>query len=54
MLQDVFEIARYFNASEMCVQVRTDGYDVIIRKKTASLLRGVRDSQNNILKASAL
>ncbi|CAK1585978.1 unnamed protein product [Parnassius mnemosyne] len=46
-------LPRYCSASEMFAQARTDGFHAIIRKKTASLLRRVRDSHNSILKTVA-
>jgi retron-type reverse transcriptase len=46
-------LPRYCSASEMFAQARTDGFHAIIRKKTASLLRRVRDSPNGILRTVA-
>ncbi|KAJ8725106.1 hypothetical protein PYW07_016064 [Mythimna separata] len=46
----LLRLPRYCSASEMFAQARTDGFYAIIRKKTASLLRRVRDSHNSILK----
>ena len=37
----------------MFALARTDGFHAVIRKKTASLLRRIRDSQNSILKTVA-
>ncbi|XP_022830188.1 uncharacterized protein LOC111359005 [Spodoptera litura] len=43
----------YCSASEMFAKARTDGFHAILRKKTASLLRRLRDSQNSILRTVA-
>ncbi|XP_022831017.1 uncharacterized protein LOC111359648 [Spodoptera litura] len=43
----------YCSASEMFAKARTDGFHAILRKKTASLLRRLRDSQNSILSTVA-
>ncbi|XP_013178387.1 PREDICTED: uncharacterized protein LOC106125653 [Papilio xuthus] len=44
-------LPRYCSASGMFADSRTDGFDAIIRKRCASLLRRVRDSPNRILSA---
>lgn len=46
----LLRLPRYCSASEMFAQARTDGFNAILRKKTASLLRRVRDSCNSILR----
>ncbi|KPJ20963.1 hypothetical protein RR48_00032 [Papilio machaon] len=44
-------LPRYCSASGMFAEARTDGFDAIMRKRCASLLRRMRDSHNVILNA---
>lgn len=43
-------LPRFCSASGMFAEYQTDGFAAILRKKTASLIRRVRDSQNSILR----
>ncbi|KPJ08597.1 hypothetical protein RR48_12350, partial [Papilio machaon] len=44
---------RFCSASVMFAQAQSDGFHAIIRKKVASLVRRLRESDNSILKAIA-
>ncbi|XP_026324463.1 uncharacterized protein LOC113233556 [Hyposmocoma kahamanoa] len=46
-------LPRFCSASGMFAEYETDGFAAICRKKTASLMRGVRDSPNSILQTVA-
>lgn len=42
-------LSRYCSASGMFAEARVDGFSAIIRNRTASLMRRVRDSSNSLL-----
>jgi exonuclease III len=43
-------LPRFCSASGMFAEARTDGFSAIIRKRTASLMRRVRDSSNSLVR----
>ncbi|XP_045541720.1 uncharacterized protein LOC106712835 [Papilio machaon] len=49
----LMKLPRFCSASVMFAQAQTDGFHAIIRKKVASLVRRLRESDNSILKAIA-
>ncbi|KAL0829352.1 hypothetical protein ABMA28_004133 [Loxostege sticticalis] len=49
----MMRLPRYCSASEMFAQRQTDGFQAIVRKKVASLVRRVRESGNSILRIVA-
>lgn len=46
-------LPRFCSASDMFAQTRTDGFQAVVRKKVASLMRRVRGSHNSILRTIA-
>lgn len=49
----LFGLPRYCSASAMFAELQIDGFQAIIRKRAASMLRRVRDTSNNILQTLA-